>query len=93
MHYNLTFHPDALNEWNGLDGSLRQQLKKKLQERLSFPHVPSARLSGQTHRYKIKLRSAGIRLVYEVRDQQLMVMVLAIGKRDKMAVYQIAEQR
>jgi mRNA interferase RelE/StbE len=93
MPYNLLFHPDALGEWNSIDGSLRQQLKKKLQERLSFPHVPSARLSGQTNRYKIKLRSAGIRLVYEVRDQQLVVMVLAVGKRDKFAVYQQAEQR
>jgi len=64
MLYSLHFHPDALSEWNGIDGSLRQQLKKKLQERLSFPHVPSARLSGQTNRYKIKLRNAGIRLIY-----------------------------
>lgn len=45
------------------------------------------------NRYKIKLRSAGICLVYEVRDQQLVVIVLAVGKRDKFAVYQQAEQR
>lgn len=93
MLYSLQFHPDALSEWQGMDGSLRLQLKKKLQERLAFPHVPSARLSGKVNRYKIKLRSAGIRLVYEVQDQQLVVIVLAVGTRDKLAVYQQAEQR
>ena len=65
MIYELSFHPDALAEWQKLDGSVRVLFKKKLTERLLNPHVLAARLSGQKNRYKIKLRDAGYRLVYE----------------------------
>ncbi|MBK6584065.1 MAG: type II toxin-antitoxin system RelE/ParE family toxin [Gammaproteobacteria bacterium] len=56
------------------------------------PRVPAARLAGQRDRYKIKLRSAGYRLVYEVRDQEL-VVVIAVGKRERQAVYKAAARR
>ena len=62
-------------------------------ERLENPHVPASRLSGSTDRYKIKLRAAGWRLVYEVRDTEILVIVIAVGKRDKDAVYRAAEGR
>jgi len=50
-------------------------------------------LSGHPDRYKIKLRSIGYRLVYEVLDGRLVVLVVAVGKRDKNAVYKAAEGR
>lgn len=80
-------------EWRKLDGSLREQLKHKLAERLEQPRVPASRLSGSRDRYKIKLRAAGYRLVYEVRDSILVVLVVAVGRRDRNAVYQAAKQR
>ncbi len=93
MSYELNFHPDALAEWKKLDGSVREVFKKKLAERLQTPRVPSARLSGQKDRYKIKLRDAGYRLVYEVRDQILVVVVIAVGKRERSMVYKAAAKR
>lgn len=93
MSYELAFHPDALDEWKKLDGSIRTQFKKKLAERLQEPRLPSDKLSGHPDRYKIKLRSIGYRLVYEVRDEVLVVIVLAVGRRDKNAVYRMAEGR
>lgn len=72
---------------------VREQFKKRLVERLENPRVESARLSGLTNAYKIKLRSAGYRLVYEVRDEALVVSVVAIGKRERNAVYRQAEKR
>ena len=93
MTYELAFLEAALKEWHRLDSSIQKQLKKKLAERLEQPHVPSARLSGSVNRYKIKLRSAGYRLVYEVRDKQLLVLVIAVGRRDRNAVYRLADKR
>jgi mRNA interferase RelE/StbE len=93
MTYELLFHPDALDEWGKIDKAVREQFKKKLAERLLDPHVPSARLSGQKSRYKIKLRSVGYRLVYEVVDVQLIVTVVAVGKRERNAVYKVAAMR
>lgn len=43
--------------------------------------------------YKIKLRGIGYRLVYQVRDNELIVVVIAVGKRDKELVYKIALNR
>lgn len=93
MTFELEFLEEALAEWLRLDGTVKTQFKKKLAERLVTPRVPAAKLHGHPDRYKIKLRSLGYRLVYEVRDQELVVLVIAIGKRDRDAVYNAAEQR
>lgn len=93
MSYELEFLEEALAEWHRLDGSIKAQFKKKLVERLVEPRLPSAKLSGHPDRYKIKLRSIGYRLVYEVQDGRLVVLVVAVGKRDKNAVYRAAEGR
>ena len=87
MTYDLKFLPAALKEWKKLAPPIREQFKKKLAERLENPHVPSAKLSGYESVYKIKLRTAGYRLAYEVVDQEVVVYVLAVGKRDKDAIY------
>jgi len=91
--YNLKFLPTALKEWNKLDGAIQSQLKKKLKERLQEPHVPASQLSGFVNHYKIKLRASGYRLVYEVNDQEICVLVIAVGRRDKKEVYKQAQHR
>ena len=93
MSYKLIFHPDALMEWRKLDATVSEQFKKKLAERMQHPRVPAAKLSGHNDRYKIKLRSVGYRLVYEVRDDVLLVIVVAVGKRERNAVYRVAAKR
>lgn len=93
MSYELEFLEEALEEWRRLDGSIKEQFRKKLAERLIEPRVPSAKLSGHPDRYKFKLGSIGYRLVYEVHDSQLVVLVVAFGKRDRNAVYKAAEKR
>lgn len=87
MTYRLKFLPAAKKEWDKLAPPIQNQFKKKLKERLANPHVPSAKLRGFDTVYKIKLRTAGYRLAYEVIDDEIVVYVLAIGKRDKDAVY------
>ena len=93
MTYELGFVQAALTEWKKLDANTRNQFKKKLKERLENPRIPSAKLSGSNNRYKIKLRGAGYRLVYEVKDDQILVVVVAVGKRDRNAVYNKAATR
>lgn len=93
MSYNLRFKEEAKKEWDALGATVREQFKMALAKRLDEPHVPTARLPGSQTRYKIKLRSAGFRLVYEVRDEVLVVIVIAVGKRDKNTVYRKAAQR
>jgi mRNA interferase RelE/StbE len=91
--YRLAFKRDAVKEWHKLDNTVRLQFKKKLKERLLDPRIESAKLSGLDDCYKIKLRSAGYRLVYQVRDTVLVVSVVSVGKRDRNAVYKAAIKR
>ena len=93
MTYKLVFYEDALKEWRKLDGTVKTQFKIKLEERLQNPRVPSAKLRDSTDRYKIKLKSIGYRLVYEVREKEVVVAVVAIGKRNRNEVYLIASKR
>jgi len=93
MTYELAFKTSALKEWKKLGHTVQEQFKKKLAERLKNPHVPSAALSGATNIYKIKLRQAGYRLVYSVEDQTVTVTVIAVGKRDRNEVYDVALSR
>jgi mRNA interferase RelE/StbE len=93
MSYRLRFHHLALKEWKNLEPVLREQFKKKLAERLENPRVLSAALSGMSDCYKIKLRSAGYRLVYRVEEDIVFVTVIAVGKRDKSQVYGAARDR
>lgn len=93
MSYKLKFKQPALKEWQRLDGSIKTQFKKILMERLVNPCVESARLNGMPDCYKIKLKSAGYRLVYQVRDQELVVSVVAVGKRERNQVYKTAVRR
>lgn len=93
MSYDLQFLPSALKEWEKLGSTLKTQFKKKLSERLNIPHVPSDGLHGMPNHYKIKLRSAGYRLVYRVEDSTITVTVVAVGKRERNAVYKTAQTR
>lgn len=93
MTYKLKFLPSAKKEWEKLGATVREHLKKKLGERLVRPRVESDRLHGQHDFYKIKLRSAGYRLVYEVEDATVTVFVISVGKREGAAVYRKAMRR
>ncbi len=93
MIYKLKFLPSAKKEWDKLDNSIKSQFKSKLKKCLENPHIPANKLTGFDCAYKIKLRSAGYRLVYEVDNQEIVIFVIAVGKRENNSVYDKARDR
>lgn len=92
--YKLKFVPDALAEWNKLDGSVKEPLRKLLRKRLDQPCMPGSELHGELRNcYKIKLLKQGYRLVYVVENDDLVVLVLAVDKCEDAAVYASATAR
>jgi len=92
--YRLQFVPSAWAEWQALDGSVKETLRKLLKKRLDKPHIPGAELHGAlAGHYKIKLRKQGYRLVYGVQNDILTVMIMAVDKREDSAVYLTAMAR
>ncbi len=93
MSYKVKFLPSAMKEWNRLAPPIQKQFKKKLVERSDNPHNVASQLRGFKNVYKIKLRSVGYRLVYEVNDDEIVIYVIAIGKRERGLIYNKAEDR
>ena len=91
--YKLRFHEQVWREWQALDASVREPLKKKLAERQLTPRVPASALHGITDCYKIKLHSVGYRMIYRVDESEIFITVIATGKRDKNKVYRTAQDR
>lgn len=93
MTYKLEFLPSALKEWGKLGHTVREQVKKKLRERLQAPRVQADALRELPNHFKIKLKASRYRLIYRVEDERIVVVVVSIGKRERSEVYDSAKRR
>ncbi|WP_296280964.1 type II toxin-antitoxin system RelE/ParE family toxin [uncultured Acinetobacter sp.] len=82
MSYRLRFKETARKKFSKLNPDIAEQILKKLAKVLENPKIPKNKLSGSIDLYKIKLKSAGYRLVYQVIDDELIVLVLDVDRRD-----------
>ncbi|HDL6884471.1 TPA: type II toxin-antitoxin system RelE/ParE family toxin [Yersinia enterocolitica] len=93
MTFNIDFDERALKEWYKLDKTIREQFKKKLRKLQENPYIESARLHGDLAGcFKIKLRASGFRLIYQVIDEEIVIWIVAIGKREDEKAYDIARK-
>lgn len=76
-----------------LGDTVSQQLKKKLAEVLLNPRIEANRLHSLPDCYKIKLRSSGYRLVYQVIEHDVVVFVVAVDHREREQAYRKAAER
>ncbi|WP_436914094.1 type II toxin-antitoxin system RelE family toxin [Acinetobacter schindleri] len=94
MTYKLLRHKDFTAEWEKLPVAIREQFKKKLAKVIEQPHIPKNKLRGDLAGcYKIKLLKAGVRLVYQVRDDEVVILLITVGKRADSVVYDEAKNR
>ena len=93
MSYKLKFHEEAKKEWNKLDWTIQKQFLPILERRLQNPRVQSAKLRDAPDCYKIKLGAVGYRMVYQVIDSEIVVLILAVGKREGGVAYRKMKQR
>lgn len=57
------------------------------------PRIEANRLHLLPDCYKIKLRSSGYRLVYQVLDHEVVVFVVAVDRRKREQAYRKAAER
>ena len=92
--YRVLLTKESFKEWNKIDHSIRKIFQRKLTSVVLNPIIVNNRLSGKlSNCYKIKLKRAGYRLVYEVRLQTIVLIVWAVDKRDDKKVYDSAISR
>ena len=77
--YNVLIKPSAAKELDAVPRKDRQRLAKRIQAFASNPRPRGCeKLSGQD-RYRV--RQGSDRVIYEVQDQKLAVLVVKIGHR------------
>lgn len=92
----LLFDVDALKEYQRIDAAHRKAFANKLKKLATRREQPSPKnaLHGfPPGYYKIKLRNAGLRLVYHYDGKKLVILVIAVGKRERNVVYEAARAR
>lgn len=103
MNWEVRYLPEVLDDFRALDGSQRILVKKAI-EKVSTNPLPDTEdgygkcLRSKDHTQlagflKVKLRGAGLRIVYQlVREKDSMVLVV-IGAQEDEEVYHIAHKR
>jgi len=97
MNYNVFFHPLAEKELNSLNKSVKLIVLKQINKISQSPYLGEmlgnkAGLDLTGYR-KIYADNKRIRIVYEIIEDDLIVYIIAIGKRDDMEVYKSAFKR
>lgn len=94
MTYTIKVHDDFVEELASLPTTIKAQLRKKLDKIVENPHIPKNRLGGDlVGCYKIKLLKSGIRLVYQINDDEIYILLITVGKRADNEVYDTAKNR
>lgn len=97
MRYSVTLTADAADDFRRLDGSLKQPVAKQLKKLETSPllgeHLGNKAGLDLRGYYKLYAAKEGIRIVYRISEQEVIVQVVAIGKREELAVYRTSRKR
>lgn len=94
MQYSVVLTVAAAEDFRRLDGSLKEPVAKQLRKLETAPrlgeHLGNRAGLDLTGYYKLYAAKKSIRIVYRIIDQEILVEVVAIGRREELAVYQEA---
>lgn len=97
MHYNVHLIEEAREDFKKLDRSQKIQVAKQLKNLETNPYKGKGlgkkygiNLSGYFKLYAVKKQ---IRIVYRIKENQVMVEVISIGMREDFVVYREAFKR
>ena len=80
MTYRVTLSPMAARQLRKLDAQVRRRIQAALELLAEQPRPPSAtRLVGGAGEWRV--RTGDYRIVYEIEDDHLLILVLRLGHR------------
>ncbi|UZJ23660.1 type II toxin-antitoxin system RelE/ParE family toxin [Rhodococcus antarcticus] len=80
MTYRITLTPAAARQMRKFDPQVRRQMQAALELLSSDPRPPAAtQLVGGAGEWRV--RTGDYRIVYEIEDEELLVLVLRVGHR------------
>ena len=95
--YDFKFYKEAEKDLSKLNKSVQNLFVKKLSQLIKNPEIGkdlgnknNMNLSGLK---KVYFDNKRYRIVYEIKEQEIIIHIIAIGKRDNMKVYKEASKR
>ena len=79
--YRIIILPDARKELAALPGKVRGQVNRRIQALAHDPRPPGSKLLKGEWAGLWRARSGDYRIVYQVRDDRLLVTVVKVGDR------------
>jgi len=99
MSYEIFFIPEAQNDYDSLDGSIKKAVNKKIDNLAENPllglplgNKDNTNLTGF---YKIYVAKKAVRIIYRLLPGKKVevIEIWGIGKRDKMKIYKVIAER
>jgi mRNA interferase RelE/StbE len=98
MAFKIEFHPEAVKDFNTLDGSIQKEIAKKIDALSENPFLgkPLGNRLGMnlTGFFKLYAARKKYRIVYHcLKDHLEIVEIIGIGKREKAEIYKLIFKR
>ena len=93
MTWTVVYHCDVADDLSSVGRAAARRIMRTIDAKLTTaPLAFGAPLAGNLANFR-KLRIGDYRVVYQVRERQVIVFVLAVGHRRDMEVYRTALSR
>lgn len=96
MKWIVRYLPEAEEDLRRLDGSVIREVRKAIEKLKANPEIGKPLGHKQvnlTGLRKVKLRKAGIRIVYKIQFIENSLLIIVVGFRADEEVYKIADKR
>jgi mRNA interferase RelE/StbE len=96
--FKVEFHPEAVKDFDRLDGSIQKEIVKKIDALSESPFLgkPLGNKMGLdlTGFFKLYVAKKKVRIVYRLlKDYLEVIEIIGIGKREKEEVYKLILRR
>jgi mRNA interferase RelE/StbE len=81
-HYALSFRPAALRQLRKLDSQAARRIKAATSALCADPRPHGAKALTDQHGW-LRIRVGDYRIIYEVRDSGLVVLIIQVGHRSQ----------
>lgn len=97
MKFEVRLTRESKKDFDNLDGSVKKVVLKKLVQLESNPFIgkPLGNKAGidLAGYFKLYVSRKGIRIIYKIVEQKLIISVISIGQRENLSVYYLAYLR
>ncbi len=87
--YTIEYLPRVISEdIPKLDKRIKEIIRRKIEKLIEEPYLGFPLRGNLAGFYKLKV--SNYRIVYKIQNDRLIILIIAIGKRDNNLVYEIA---